>query len=188
MPNAATASITTGSTTRVDSAPQPQPLPNTLSAHTSTGARSARWRESASCRAAFSRSAMRGSSWVPWFSRCRMRAANWSSFIASFWTPSQGNSARFQRHRQSMRRPGAVRFHAAFRASHDARRLRDVQFLPVTHKEGFALTGRQALELLLNDFKHLSLLELGPGSGRGLALARLIGFERVLFLVLAAAR
>src|SRR5205085_11541482 len=87
-----------------------------------------------------------------------------------------------------MRRPGAVRFYAALRATHDARRLSDVQFLPVTHQESFALTHRQARELLLNDFKHLCLLELGTGRWRRLAVARLVGLERILLLVVAAAR
>src|SRR6266404_6332247 len=86
-----------------------------------------------------------------------------------------------------MRRPGAVRFHAALRASHDACRLSDVQFLPVTHQESFALTGRQALQLLLNDFKDLSLFELCRGPWGDVRLARLVGLERILVLVLAPA-
>src|SRR5437762_8558900 len=87
-----------------------------------------------------------------------------------------------------MRRPGAVRFYAAFRTTHDARRLSDVQLLPITHDESFALTRRQAGELLLNNFKHLSLLEARPRRlGRVVPAGRLVGFEGVLLLVVAAA-
>src|SRR5436190_6599274 len=86
-----------------------------------------------------------------------------------------------------MRRPGAVRFYAALRATHDARRLSDVQFFPVTHQESLALTCRQPRKLLLNDFKYLSLLELRARGGGGVRIARLVGVERVLLLVLATA-
>ncbi len=54
-----------------------------------------------------------------------------------------------------MRRPGAVCFHAALRASHGACRLRNVQFLPVTHEESLALTLRQLGKLLFNYFNNL---------------------------------
>src|SRR5438132_4694708 len=88
-----------------------------------------------------------------------------------------------------MRRPGAVRFYAAFRATHGARRLGDVQLVPITHDESFALTRRQACQLLLNDFKHLSLLQARARRLGGVVAARgLVGVERVLLLVLAAAR
>src|SRR5690242_17475313 len=82
-----------------------------------------------------------------------------------------------------MRRPGAVRFNAALRASHDARGLRDVQFLPVTHQESFALTRRQLPQLLLNDFKDLSLLEAAPGRRLDVgAVGPLVAVERILWL------
>src|ERR1051325_1058393 len=87
-----------------------------------------------------------------------------------------------------MRRPGAVCFHAALRTTHDARRLSDVQFLPVTHQESLALTYRQTLELLLNDFKHLTLLQFGARRRLDVrAVPRLVGLQRVLLVVLAAA-
>src|SRR2546425_11581824 len=88
-----------------------------------------------------------------------------------------------------MRRPRAMRFHAALRAAHDSGGFGHVQLLPVTHDKSLALTSRQSRELLLNNFKHLSSLQLlrrrflhvGPVGG-------LQGFQRILFIVLAAAR
>src|SRR6185295_4275428 len=58
---------------------------------------------------------------------------------------------------------------------------------PVTHDKGLALTSRQARKLLLNDFKNLSLLEVG-GWRRKVArsIRRLQGLERVGIVVLAA--
>src|SRR2546422_3605278 len=87
-----------------------------------------------------------------------------------------------------MRRPRAMRFHAALRAAHDLGGFGHVQLLPVTHDKSLALTSRQSRELLLNNFKHLSSLQLlrrrflhvGPVGG-------LQGFQRILFIVLAAA-
>src|SRR6185503_11697388 len=170
--------------------------PRTLSAQRSTPTRSARWRESARPRAFARRSATRGSTCVPWLRRWRMRLANCISFMAFLGRPSAGRSLRAlqgdapgpERRGQSMGGPGAMRFHAAFRASHDPRRFGDVHLLPVTHDESLALTRGQARQLLLNDFKHLSLLQararrlfsIGPVGG-------LEGFQRVLILVLPAA-
>jgi hypothetical protein len=51
-----------------------------------------------------------------------------------------------------------MRFHAAFRATHAPGGFGHVQFLPVTHDEGFALTLRQARDLFVNDFKDLGAL------------------------------
>src|SRR5947207_2303204 len=88
-----------------------------------------------------------------------------------------------------MRRPGAVCLHAALGAAHLAGSLGDVQFLPVTHDESLALTRGQALELLLNDFKNLSLLEIRPWRSEVVrAVGRLESLERILVVVLAAPR
>src|SRR5206468_12438576 len=46
------------------------------------------------------------------------------------------------------------------RAAHDSGGFGHVQLLPVTHDESLALTSRQSRELLLNNFKHLSSLQL----------------------------
>src|SRR5688572_23788388 len=62
-----------------------------------------------------------------------------------------------------MRRPGAMRFHAALRASHSSRSVGDVQFIQVTHDESLALTLRETVELLPNDIKDLRSLKLLPG-------------------------
>ena len=58
-----------------------------------------------------------------------------------------------------MRRPGAMRFHAALRASHSSSSVGDVQFIQVTHDESFALTLRKTIELLSNDIKDLRSLQ-----------------------------
>ena len=86
-----------------------------------------------------------------------------------------------------MRRPGAVRFHAALRASHDLGGLADVQFLPVTQEESLALTLRKGLHLFLNDFNDLRLLQ--PVRGRGRHARRVVGLaglQRIRVVVLAA--
>ena len=88
---------------------------------------------------------------------------------------------------QSMRRPGAVRLHAALRASHGLGGLRDVQFLPVTHEESLALTRRQAAKLLFNDFKNLSPFQLVRRRFLAVGVAGLLqGFQRILVVLLAA--
>src|SRR5712664_3307691 len=88
-----------------------------------------------------------------------------------------------------MRRPRAMRFHAALRAAHNSGGFGHVQLLPVTHDKSLALTSRQPRELLLNNFKHLSSLQLlrrrflriGPVGG-------LQGFKLILFIVFSARR
>ena len=67
--------------------------------------------------------------------------AEFSSFMFSSFA-SQCDALRAKRSRQSMRRPRAMRFHAAPRATHHPGGLLNVEFLPVTHQEGFALTRR----------------------------------------------
>src|SRR6478736_3194595 len=64
-----------------------------------------------------------------------------------------------------MRRPRAVRFYAALRATHHFGGLVDVEFFPVTQHEGLALTLRKAADRLLDGGHHLGLLE--PVGGRG---------------------
>src|SRR5437763_17120617 len=84
-----------------------------------------------------------------------------------------------------MRLPRAMSFHAALRAARDAGGFGHIQLLRVTHDKSLALTSRQSRELLLNNFKHLSSLQLlrrrflpiGPVSG-------LQGFQRILIFVL----
>src|SRR5688572_21743020 len=93
----------------------------------------------------------------------------------------QRDASRPKRHLQSVRGPGAVRFHAALRAVHRPRGVGHVQFFPITQNESFPLTFWQAVYLLPNNFKHLSLLKLRR---RGGLRARIIGFEHVALVVL----
>src|SRR5260370_31995225 len=111
-------------------------------------------------RARASRAARASSSCNPPFRMCRILLPNCISFMV-FWgrRPSQRYAAGFKRGSQSMRRPGAVRLHAALGAAHDFGGLGDIQLLPVTHDESLALTRRQAGNLLLNDFKNLKPFE-----------------------------
>src|SRR4029078_3429164 len=113
-------------------------------------ARAAAWRP------ARRRSAIAGWTWAPRSRTWQILLAKSCSFIGS-----KCNAACLERSGQCVRRPGAMRFHAAFRASHGPRSLRDVEFLPVTQQERFALTARQAPNLLFNDFTDLSFLQVG---------------------------
>src|SRR5687767_12470414 len=80
--------------------------------------------------------------------------------------------------------PGAMRFHAALRAVHRPRGAGHVQFFPITQDESLPLTFWQALQLLSNYFKHLRLLELRRRTILG---ARIVGFERIVLIILVAA-
>src|SRR4029079_724992 len=173
-----------GSTRRSHSPPDPSMLPSTLPASARAGTRSGRRASSARSRAARRRSAIAGPTWAPRSRTWQILLAKSCSFIGS-----KCNAACLERSGQCVRRPGAMRFHAAFRASHGPRSLRDVEFLPVTQQERFALTARQAPNLLFNDFKDLSLLQLVPGRVVGVRLAGCLqSFERVLVVVVLARR
>src|SRR5712692_1742710 len=183
-------SAISGATSRSDKPPQPPSCQSTLSAQASAGAGCGRSRSSACARARASRVARASSSCNPSFRMCRILLPNCISFMALLGRrPSQRYAAGFKRGSQSMRRPRAVRLHAALGAAHDFGGLGDIHLLPVTHDESLALTRRQAGNLLLNDFKNLrpfeqsrrGLLEIRPASG-------LQGFERIVLLVLAATR
>lgn len=84
-----------------------------------------------------------------------------------------------------MRRPGAMRFHAALRASHGLGGFGDVQFIPITHEKRLPLTLREASKLLLNYFKYLtSFQDLSRLLG-GFGVARLERVKWVGVVVLA---
>ena len=98
-------------------------------------------------------------------------------------------AAAAKRCRQCMRRPGAVRFHAALRASHGLGGLRDVQFLPVTQQESLALTRRELGDLFFNYFKNLSPFQPLRRTCLAVGVAGLLqGLQRILVVVLAAPR
>src|SRR5579871_5139463 len=105
-----------------------------------------------------------------------------------FRARSQRDTSCLERGRQSMRGPGAVRFHAALGAAHGSGGFGYVQLLPVTHDESLALTRGQLRQLLLNYFKDLSLFELRLRRAlRIRPIGGLKGFKRIL-VILAASR
>src|SRR5690348_3988059 len=162
MPLTARTSTATGSRTRVETPRQPSKLPKTLSAQRASATGSARCRASAWSRAALSRWRWASSSSSPWFRRWRILLPNCCSFIVTcrlVRTLLERNAARLKGGGQCVRGPGTVRLHTALRAPHGSGRLRNVELLPVTHDERFALTHRQPCDLLFNDFKDLSLLQ-----------------------------
>ena len=67
--------------------------------------------------------------------------------------------------------PGAVRLHAAFRATHGLRRFTDIELLPITQQEGLPLTLRERLDRFLDDRHDLRLLEPVRRGGRHAARA-----------------
>jgi len=74
---------------------------------------------------------------------------------------------------------------AALRATHDGCSLGDVQLFPVTQQKRLPLTRRQPLQLFLNYFNNLRLLEevrrALPGLGRVRALQGFKGVRIVVF-------
>lgn len=84
--------------------------------------------------------------------------------------------------------PGAVRFHAALRASHGLCGLCDIHFLPVTQHECLTLTQWQAFNGFLNDIKDLLLFQLFRRAARQFRIfADFKRVEWIDFLVLVCA-
>ena len=82
-----------------------------------------------------------------------------------------------------MRRPGAVRLHAALGASHDGGRLRHIHFFPVTQQKRLTLTRRQGLERFLDQSHRLRLLQRGCSLFFGTRLGRLFTLYLALPLI-----